>query len=232
MAHKDDLKAQAEKLGVKLEGTETVAELEAAIETASKDLPPDPTTKPKTEDTLSESEKMVPLSMVKQMIAEAMAQQAETNKPVKVKKVTEHHAHVWRLNGKWVVDFSDRNYDYENKKIIDPYIKEKIHAYNVFNTTKREFEAWIKIVFQDGSTEELPLNRYIERRTLVYCKITRREKVDKSYVIGEVEKKKEQGDRNVGTGIMIDQEVEMHSEIFHITTPDGESLVLPDYVIC
>ena len=49
-------------------------------------------------------------------------------------------------------------------------------------------------------------NRYIERRTGVYCLIVKRENVDKSYSIGEVEKKKEVGDKQVGTGVMIDQE--------------------------
>lgn len=177
-------------------------------------------------------EQMVPLSSVKQLIAEAMAAMAEKDKPQKVKKVTEHHAHVWRLNGKWIVDFADRNYDYKKKEIIDPYIKEKIHAYQIFNQQKREFEAWITLVYQDGTREDIPLNRYIERRTLVYCPIIKRQKVDKSYIIGEIEQKKESGDLMKGTGIMVDQGVEMHQEIFHIKTPDGEELTLPEYVIC
>lgn len=179
-----------------------------------------------------QEEKMVPLSSVKKLIAEAMAEMAEKDKPAKVKRVTEHHAHAFRLNGKWIVDFADRNYDYEKKEKIDPYIKEKIHAYNQFNQQKREFEAWIKIVYDDGTMEDLPLNRYVERRTLVYLPIINREKVDKSYSIGEVEKKKEVGELNKGTGIMIDQEVQMDAEIFHLKTPEGGTLILPDYVIC
>lgn len=226
MAHKDNLKTEAEDLGIALEGNENVATLEAMI--ADKKGPIDPNPK-----AVPSQETMVPLSEVKKLIAEAMANQSERDKPVKLKKVTEHHAHVFRLNGKWVIDFADRNYDYENKKIIDPYIKQKVHAYNVYNPQKREFEAWIKLIFQDGSTEELQLNRYVERRTAVYCKIVKREKVDESYVIGEVEKKKENRDGvNVGTGVMIDQEVEMHREIFHVITPDGEELSLPEHVVC
>lgn len=178
------------------------------------------------------TEQMIPLSSVKQLIAEAMVAMKESDQPKKVKKVTEHHAHVWRLNGKWVVDFADRNYDYEKKQVIDSYIKEKIHAYQIFNQQKREFEAWITLMYEDGTKEDIQLNRYIERRTLVYCPIIKREKVDKSYIIGEVEKKKESGDLMKGTGIMVDQGVDMHQEIFHVKTPEGKELTLPEYVIC
>lgn len=231
MASKEELIQKATSLAIPLTGQETKPELEELIVQATIDQQNGAEAQSKGTENMSEEEKMVPLSVVKEMIAEAMARQDEKSKPVKVKKVTEHHAHVWRLNGKWIVDFADRNYDYANKKIIDPYIKEKIHAYQIFNANKREFEAWIKVIYEDGSTEELPLNRYVERRVLVYCPIIKREQVDKSYVIGEIERKKETGDVMKGTGIMIDQAVEMHQEIFHVRTPEGKNLILPDYVI-
>lgn len=228
MAKKDDLIQKATELNLPLEGNETVPQLETMIEQAA---PRVQNTKPSV-PTQSTEEKMVPLSVVKQMINEAMANRADEGKPKKVSRVKEHMARMWRLNGKWVVDFADRNYDYDKKAIIDPYIKDKIHAYQIFNAQKREFEAWIKVIFQDGTMEELQLNRYIERRTGIYCTIVKREKVDKSYSIGEVEKKKESGDLNVGTGVMIDQEVLMDGEIFHLRTPEGEMFDLNDYVIC
>lgn len=229
MANKDELIARAQELNLILTGEETKPELESMIEGAE---PKDPNSDPNLISPDNTKEQMVPLSAVKELIAQAMAAQAEDNKPKKVKKVTEHHAHVWRLNGKWVVDFADRNYDYDKKQIIDPYIKDKIHAYQLFNQQKREFEAWIKLVFEDGTMEDIPLNRYVERRTLVYCLIVERKKVDKSYVIGEIEKKKESGDLMKGTGVMIDQEVEMHQEVFVVKTPEGKTLTLPEYVIC
>jgi len=169
---------------------------------------------------------------VKKLIAEAMANQAEENQPRKVKRVTEHKAHVMRFDGQWVVDFADRNYDYTKKEIIDPYVKEKIHAFNKFNAEKREFEAWITLILEDGKRVELPLNRYVQHRTPIHCTIIERRKVDKSYVIGEVEKNKEVGDMMVGTGVMIDQEVEMYIEIITVKTPEGKVLELPDYAIC
>ncbi len=166
---------------------------------------------------------MVPLADVQKMINDAIAASKEADKPMKPKKVTEHYAHVWRLDGKWVVDYKDRN--------TDPYVKEKIHAFNKFNEQRREFEAWIEVVFFDKTTKELPLPTYVKNRVLVYCPIIKRHKKDTSYVIGEVEKKKEINDKLVGTGVMIDQEVTMEQETFEIRTPDGEILMLPDYVI-
>lgn len=164
------------------------------------------------------------VSDVKALIAEALAaQKAEGTGPVKVKKVTEHMAHVWRLDGKWVVDFKDRN--------DDPYRKEKLHAYQVFNDRTRQFEAWIEVVFEDGSTKPLPLTTYVKNRVLVYCPIIKRHQIDKSYTIGEVEKKKEEGDKLVGTGILVDQDVTLHEEIFEVKVPGGTIFKLPSYVI-
>lgn len=166
-------------------------------------------------------EEYVKLSDVTRLIEEAMASQKTG--PIKAKKVTEHTAHAWRLDGKWVVDFVDRN--------TDPYVKDKIHAYPKFNANTRQTESWIELKFQDGSTKDISLPSYVKNRIPVYCTIIKRNKIDKSYVTGEVEKKKEVNDRLVGTGVMVDQIVERYEEIFELKTPDGEMLVLPAYVI-
>lgn len=238
MANKQELLAQAKDLGIPTTGEETNAVLENMINSfepnpqSSNSQPIEPNhdplaVQPKPQSAPKES--MIPLSQVKQLIAEAIAAQPDPNKPTKVKRVTEHHAHVWRLNGKWVVDFKNRN--------EDPYVKEQIHAFQKFNEQKREFEAWIEVILMDEVTEELtsevlPLNRYVEKRVLVYCPIIDRKKTDKSYSIGEVEKKKDVGGILKGTGVMIDQEVEMVQETFVVKTPTGKVLTLPDYVIC
>lgn len=177
-------------------------------------------------------DRMIAMSEVQAMIAEALAHQQQTaSGPVKVKKVTEHHAHAWRFDGKWVVDFVDRNIDPTTGEKVDSYIKEKIHAYQKFNEQRREFEPWIEIKFQDGTTKNMPLNNYVKNRVLVYCTIIKRHELDKSYSIGEVEKKKEEGDKLVGTGILVDQDVNMVEETFEVKTPNGETLMLPWYVV-
>lgn len=243
MATKEELKTKAESLGIKLEGNEKSADIQALINTAEGNLgadapgPDNEIITPPISTKNTPSEVMVPLSDVKKMIADAMQGLRDESKPIKPKKVTEHYAHVWRFEGQWVVDFVDRN--------KDPYVKQKIHAFQKFNEQKREFEAWIQIKLAPGigvdgepreeRTVELPLNRYVERRVLVYCPIIKRHKHDTSYSIGEVEKKKEDSKTGLlvgGTGIMIDQEVEQYYEVFEVKTPDGEVRMIPDYAIC
>lgn len=183
-----------------------------------------------------EGEPMVSMSDVKKLIAEAVAGLKQNDQPKKLKKITEYFAHVWRLRGKWVVDFKDRNTrineETGEEEKIDVYIKNKIHAYNKYNAEKKEFEAWVTVVFQDGTTEDIALPKYVEHRVLVYCPIIKRHKTDLTYSIGLVEIKEENKEgKLVGTGVMRDQDVEMCSEVFEVKTPDGEILMLPDYVI-
>lgn len=177
------------------------------------------------------NEQMIGMSTVKQMIAEALAQASEASKPQKVKRVMTHEAHIHRFNGKWVVDFADRNFDYETGEKIDKYVKEPIQAYKLWNDSKREFESWITLIFHDGSKESIPLNRYLERRIDVYATIVKRHQKDLTYEIGDVEQKKWVGDRKVGSGVYVPQEVNMYSELFELKTPDGEEFLLPDYVL-
>lgn len=161
---------------------------------------------------------------VKALIAEAIAAaKAEGSGPVKVKRVTEYMAHVWRFDGKWVVDFKDRN--------EDPYVKDKIHAYQKWNDQRRQFEAWIEIVFDDGTSKDIPLTTYVKNRVLVYCPIIKRHQIDKSFSIGEVEKKKEEKDKLVGTGILVDQEVQQYEEVFEVKIAGGKVLKIPSYAI-
>lgn len=243
----EKLQIEATNLGLTLTGDESEAELKSMIKGVGDSLNQDPqpgdgstasipaeevggeTPQPKTQ---ASAEPMIPLSQVQEMIrAEVAKQNDERGKIQKPKKVMEHFARLWRLDGKWIVDFIDRNIDKATGAKIDPYIKTKIHAFNKWNEQRREFEAWIELKFVDGSTKEISLPRYIEHRFGVYCKINKRDKIDSSYVVGEVEKKKEVGDRLVGTGVMIDQEVTRFNEIFTLETPEGEILTVPDYVI-
>ncbi len=233
MASREELVEQLKTKGIEADPTAHPATLAKMLKDADKEsgtppVEPVTSTSPTTSPAPSSStptEGYVKISDVKQMISDALAQQkTDSAKPIKLKKITEHTAHVWRFDEKWVVDFKDRN--------SDPYKKEKVHAYNRFNEQQRIFQAWIELVFDDGSTKDIPLTTYLEHRFPIYCPIIKRHIIDKSYVAGEVEQKKEVGDKLVGTGKMIDQDVTMYSEVFEVKTPDGVIRMIPDYAIC
>lgn len=172
-------------------------------------------------------EATVPLSDVKRLIAEALAQQAQdARKPVTLKKQTEHYAHLWRFEGSWVVDFKDQN--------NDPYVSNKVHAFDVYNEATRSFEPHIELMFSDNKpSKKVALKSYIAKRIPVYCLIKERKKIDRSYSIGETEKKEwsESSSKMVGTGKMVDQVIERYDEVFTLETPEGEIITVNDYVI-
>ena len=211
----------------------------AAKLAAKNTLPPDtdPATTKQPEPTAPKvpaGEQVVTMKVtdIQAMIEKAIAQsKVEAVAPLRPKRVKEHQAHVWRLDGKWVVDFVDQNINPETGEKIDMYKKEKVHAWDKFNEQRREFEAWIEIKFHDDSTKKIPLSTYVKNRLLIYCTIIKREQEDLSYSMGEVEKKKEVGDQLVGTGVMIDQIVEMYEETFIVKTPEGLELKIPAYAI-
>lgn len=188
------------------------------------EVAPTPAPTPRVEEASGSKEGYMKVSDVKALIAEAIAQaKSEGNQPIKVKRITEHTTPVYRFDSKWVVDFKDRN--------TDPYVKEKVHSYQKFNEQRREFEAWIEIVFSDGMTKDIPLTTYVKNRVPILCPIIKRHKIDRSYSIGEVEKKKEVGDKYVGSGIVVDQEVTVHEEVLEIRTPDKQVFMIPSYAI-
>lgn len=207
MAKKDE--------GKKVEGDDVVETAET-VETPKPEAIVTPSTGERT-ITMKESD-------IRKMIAEAVQRATDQGgKPQKPKRVNEHFAHVWRINGKWVVDFVNQQ--------KDPLVNHPLHSYNVYNTEKREQEAWIELMFQDGTTEKMPLNRYVQHRMLMNCLIKERKPIDTSYTIGEVEMKKDDGEKYIGSGVMVDQDVNQYNEMFTVETSDGLELHIPDYAI-
>ena len=176
---------------------------------------------------------------IEAMIQKAIADnKLEEVKPLRPKRVKEHMAHVWRLDGRWIVDFVDQNIDKATGKKIDEYRTEKLHSWQKFNEQRREFESWIEVVFEPSEDPEapktkiIPLTTYLKNRLHVYCLIVKRDQKDLSYSIGMVEKKKENADGMlVGTGVMIEQMVELYEETFTIKVPEGKELVIPGYAL-
>jgi hypothetical protein len=172
---------------------------------------------------VEEKEPTMKLSDVKKLLAEMEERIKSKDEPVKLKRTQEHQAHLWRLNGKWVVDFVNQN--------NDPYIKHPIHAFNKWSDALRQNVAHIELKYHDDTTEVIPLTSYVENRVPVYCKILKRDKKDVSISHGTVEVQEWKGDVKRGTGKVIDQEIEMYVETFTLQTPEGGELVVPEHAI-
>ena len=153
MSTKAELIQQLKDRGIEADPATHPATLAKMLKEAPTETPP--TTEnivPQATQPQAPSERTFSLQDVKALIAEALATaKDDARAPIKVKKVTEHTAHVWRFDGKWVVDFKDRNTQVNPEtgliEKIDQYILKPQHAYQKFNEQTRMFEAWIEIVF-------------------------------------------------------------------------------------
>lgn len=169
----------------------------------------------------SPKEQMVPLSEVKKLIREALADQNDS--PKKPEKPDSYMASLCRLDSKWVIDFKDHN--------KDPYVTTKVETVKKWIPESKEFVSFVTLIFSDGSEKEMPLNLFMRYATPISCRIVERKKKDRSYSIGQVEEMVWKGDRKVGTGNMVEQKVTMHDDIFVIQTPDGLVVEVPGSVI-
>jgi hypothetical protein len=163
---------------------------------------------------------MIPLSEVKKLIREAMANQGEVIEP---DKPTEYTASLCRLDSKWVVNFKDHN--------TDPYITTKVESVKKWVPESKEFVSLITIIFHDGTEKEMPINLFMRYATPLNCRIIERKRANKSYSIGKVERMEWKNDKKVGTGQYVDQKTSIWEETFVIQTPDGMQVEVPSSVI-
>ncbi len=236
---KQDLIKVATDIGIPLKGNESTQILKDMIQNyvpdiTPSDVPDNQSTSPVQTPASESGERMIKASDVQKLIAEEMAKfrekEQEEKGVKKVKRVQEHHVQIHRWDAKWVVNFENIN--------KDPYLKEPVFAYDVWNEQKRQNIANLNLILWDETTNEtttkqVELTRYIERRTSVYCLILKRHKIDATYSIGDVEIKKEGRDgMMVGTGVYRDQDVVMDKELFEVKIPTGQTIKVPDYAVC
>jgi len=187
------------------------------------------TTTPAKESVKTEGDtKLYTKEEVRNIIADFMKEKESektNNSLIRKKKVEKHLKTVFRFNGKWVVDFVDRN--------KDEYEKRKIHAYNKINPLTSKEEPHIELKFDDDSTLEIPLYTYIRHRIPVLCPIDKREKVDVSYENGTTERKVvvKDGYQKVTTGEAVPLEIEVYKEFMHMELPDGRIIKIPDHAL-
>lgn len=165
-------------------------------------------------------EQMIPMSEVKKLFKEMMANEGKIEEP---EKPSEYTASLCRLDGKWVLDFKDYN--------TDPYVTNKVESIKKYVPEAREFVSYVTVVFDDGTEKEIPIHLFMRNLTPIQCRIIERKKINKSYSVGQVEKTEWVNDRKVGTGVMVDQKVTMYEERFILQTPDGKQVDVPGSVI-
>lgn len=168
------------------------------------------------------AERTYSASEVQAMLQQVMKDKGTTT-PIK-KDPNRKELRLSRLEGKFVVDFKNRN--------NDPYVNKVIHAYNKWDPEQRQNIAWIEVIFDDGSSKEVPLLYLASQASPIVCKILEERKTDTSYSVGETTRKiyKDAGGRE-DTGILVDQVVTQNTSEFVVETPTGEKLTVPQYVI-
>jgi len=131
-----------------------------------------------------------------------------------------------RIESKLVVDFVNKN--------TDPFLPNVvIHAFNKWNETQKQFEAWLEVVFDDGTTKEIPLLYLVSNARPIECPVIKENKKDTSYSLGMVDKKvyDEKSGGMQGQGLKVKQEVKQQEVSFIISTPDGKEFEVPEYVV-
>lgn len=165
--------------------------------------------------------------MMEEVVSRVRTEKGEGFKKPEVR--AKHAARVSRLESKFIVDFKNVN--------TDPYLNKKVYAFNQFDEKERQWVAWITVIFQDGSEKTVPLKYLCEMAVGVKCDIMKKEDIDTSYSIGQVEKVIIKGYKPEGTGMLVDQTVMQKQTMYTIKTPrteefpEGELLTLPEYVL-
>ena len=131
-----------------------------------------------------------------------------------------------RIESHLIVDFVNKN--------NDPFLPNVVvHAFNKWNESLKQFEAWLEVVFDDGTTKEMPLLYLVSNARPIECPIIKQNVVDTSYSLGMVDKKvyDEKSGGMQGQGLKVKQEVKQQKVSFVISTPDGKELEVPEYVV-
>lgn len=131
-----------------------------------------------------------------------------------------------RVENKLVVDFKNRNNDEFLPGIV-------IHAFNRWDNEAKQNIAWVEVVFDDGSTKEMPLLFLVSSAKPITASIIKENIIDESYSIGTVEQRiyDESGGSMKGNGLTVKQEVKKYSKTFLVELPNGEQITVPDYII-
>ena len=132
-------------------------------------------------------------------------------------------ARLSRIKGKFVVGFVNQN--------DDPYLDKTIHGYQKWDDRERVWVAWVEVMYQDGTTEHMPLRHFTETCLGITCEIVKKIEKDESYSLGKVERRVVKGYQPEGVGVMVDQKVVQKTASYVLKTPQGEEIEVPEYIL-
>ncbi len=182
-----------------------------------------------TKEIIEQEEKMIPESQVMDMVRKEIARMMEAQSPkinldedeeVKEDKI---NIRVNRFDGKWVVDYADKN--------IDPYVKHKVFEFQKKNDITGQIESHVTLIFSDGTEKDVPFITYLRNRKQVQVQVD--ERINKNTVkkIGKVTIKEIKGNNTYDTGREIDQTVSRVTSTFKVNLEGHGEIELPAYVI-
>lgn len=183
----------------------------------------------KEKDIIEQEEKMIPESQVMDMVRQEIARMMQAQSP-KVdldgeEEVQEEKSNVRinRFDGKWVVDYADKN--------IDPYVKHKVFEFQKKNDITGQIESHVTLIFSDGTEKDVPFITYLRNRKQVQVQVD--ERINKNTVkkIGKVTIKEIKGNNTYDTGREIDQTVSRVTSTFKVNLEGHGEIELPAYVI-
>lgn len=172
-----------------------------------------------TEEKVKESERLYTKEEVQAMLKQVRLDEAAP----KVDEAEKTTVRLTRFHNKFVVGFKDQN--------TDPYSEKIVYAFNKFDERERKWVPWIEVVFEDGTTEVVLLQSFVQQSTGVKAELIKTIKRDTSYSLGKVEQRVVEGTKMKGTGVFVDQKVVREERDFVLKLPDGKELTVPDYVV-
>lgn len=124
-----------------------------------------------------------------------------------------------RFQNKFIVGFKNTN--------TDPYFPELvIQAFDVWNEQTKKMDAWVDVIFLDGSDLKMPLYSIITRSTKVECDLIEVVPTPKNYDNGKVEIMGEVKEYSrVGTGATTKLKVMVNEYKFKIKIPGTNEIV-------
>lgn len=168
-------------------------------------------------------------SKVREMIQEALLKsRADSRKEEEDMDVEELFKQktlsIPRWQNKFILGFENTNTDEYMPELV-------VHAYDVFNQEKRQYEPYVEVKFEDGTTAQLPLYTIITRSLKIDVDIVEIIDEDASYSDGRVEVAEVKEYSRKGTGVYKKLKVTQANYKYKVRLPSGKEVIVGPEVI-